>query len=225
MNRVEFMAELSRLLEGIPEEDRLDALNYYNDYFDDAGSENEQKVIEELESPEKVAMKIRAERGDVEVVDSKKGDEEETRAEDTESGYQYYQESKEDKPWTSKILKYLLIAAIIVIGCPIIIPLAVALLAVVAAIVIAAFAIFAAIAIGFLAAVILGVVLFCTGIGSIFGTGVSIGLALIGLGLMAAAVGMVGTVAGVRLCIIVFPGIIRGIVYICRKPFHRRAEG
>ena len=30
MNRIEFMAELSRLLEGIPEEDRLDALNYYN---------------------------------------------------------------------------------------------------------------------------------------------------------------------------------------------------
>ena len=70
MNRIEFMAELSRLLEGIPEEDRLDALNYYNDYFDDAGSENEQNVIEELESPEKVAMKIKAERGDIEVVKS-----------------------------------------------------------------------------------------------------------------------------------------------------------
>lgn len=59
MNRVEFMETLSRLLQDIPEEDRIDALKYYNDYFDDAGSENEQNVIEELESPEKVAMKIK----------------------------------------------------------------------------------------------------------------------------------------------------------------------
>ena len=62
MNRVEFMETLSRLLQDIPEEDRIDALKYYNDYFDDAGSENEQNVIEELESPEKVAMKIKADR-------------------------------------------------------------------------------------------------------------------------------------------------------------------
>ena len=60
MNRVEFMETLSRLLQDIPEEDRIDALKYYNDYFDDAGSENEQNVIEELESPEKVAMKIKS---------------------------------------------------------------------------------------------------------------------------------------------------------------------
>ena len=64
MNRIEFMEELSGLLQDIPEEDRIDALKYYNDYFDDAGSENEQNVIEELESPEKVAMKIKADRED-----------------------------------------------------------------------------------------------------------------------------------------------------------------
>ena len=57
------METLSRLLQDIPEEDRIDALKYYNDYFDDAGSENEQNVIEELESPEKVAMKIKADQG------------------------------------------------------------------------------------------------------------------------------------------------------------------
>ena len=33
MNRIEFMEELSGLLQDIPEEDRMDALNYYNDYF------------------------------------------------------------------------------------------------------------------------------------------------------------------------------------------------
>ena len=35
-------------------------MQYYNDYFDDAGSENEEKVIEELGSPAKLAETIRA---------------------------------------------------------------------------------------------------------------------------------------------------------------------
>ena len=50
MNRIEFMEELSGLLQDIPEEDRMDALNYYNDYFDDAGAENEKNVIDELKA-------------------------------------------------------------------------------------------------------------------------------------------------------------------------------
>ena len=36
MNRVEFMKQLERLLWDIPENDRLDAIAYYNDYFDEA---------------------------------------------------------------------------------------------------------------------------------------------------------------------------------------------
>ena len=39
MNRVEFMKQLERLLGDIPENDRLDAIAYYNDYFDEAGAE------------------------------------------------------------------------------------------------------------------------------------------------------------------------------------------
>ena len=49
-----------------------------------------------------------------------------------------------------------------------------------------------------------------------------VGLAVLGAGLMAVAIGVIGTVVGVRLCIIVFPGIVRGIVYILRKLFHRK---
>ena len=49
MNRIEFMTELASLLQDIPVEERKDAMQYYNDYFDDAGEEQEQQVIEELE--------------------------------------------------------------------------------------------------------------------------------------------------------------------------------
>ena len=60
MNRKEFLAQLSRLLWDIPEADRKDALEYYENYFEDAGEENESSVIQELGSPGKVAAIIKA---------------------------------------------------------------------------------------------------------------------------------------------------------------------
>ena len=60
MSRTEYMRELDALLQGISKEEREEAMQYYNDYFDDAGSENEEKVIEELGSPTKLAETIRA---------------------------------------------------------------------------------------------------------------------------------------------------------------------
>lgn len=77
MNRVEFMAQLERLLFDLPENERQDALCYYNDYFDDAGEENEGDIIQELGSPGKVAAIIRSSyRGGAE-----------NRGEYTENGY------------------------------------------------------------------------------------------------------------------------------------------
>lgn len=60
MSRKEFLAQLSRLLWDIPESDRKDALEYYENYFEDAGEENEASVIQELGSPGKVAAIIKA---------------------------------------------------------------------------------------------------------------------------------------------------------------------
>lgn len=59
MNRKQFMDELNRLLMDIPDNERREAIQYYNDYFDDAGEENEAKVIKELGSPQQVAQNIR----------------------------------------------------------------------------------------------------------------------------------------------------------------------
>ena len=60
MNRIEFIAELERLLQDISAEERNEAVQYYRDYFEDAGMENEQHIIEELGSPKKVADTIKA---------------------------------------------------------------------------------------------------------------------------------------------------------------------
>ena len=45
MNRQEFMKRLEELLQDISENEREEALQYYNDYFDDAGAENEAQII------------------------------------------------------------------------------------------------------------------------------------------------------------------------------------
>lgn len=60
MNRYEFMRQLETLLSEITPNERNEALQFYNDYFDDAGVENEQDVIRALGSPTKVAATIKA---------------------------------------------------------------------------------------------------------------------------------------------------------------------
>lgn len=60
MNRKEFMDRLAYLLQDIEDIEREEAIQYYNDYFDEAGKENENQIIEDLGSPEKVAAIIKA---------------------------------------------------------------------------------------------------------------------------------------------------------------------
>lgn len=59
MNRAEFMRQLESLLQNIPQAEREEALQYYNDYFDDAGPENEKAVLEALGNPFRVAENIK----------------------------------------------------------------------------------------------------------------------------------------------------------------------
>lgn len=60
MNRKEFIDKLDYLLQDIEDIEREEALQYYEDYFDEAGSENESQVINDLGSPERVAAIIKA---------------------------------------------------------------------------------------------------------------------------------------------------------------------
>ena len=60
MNRADFMKNLAELLADVPPTEREEAIQYYNDYFDDAGVENEQSVIASLGTPQQLAETIRA---------------------------------------------------------------------------------------------------------------------------------------------------------------------
>ena len=58
MNRKEYMQLVEIALKDIPQSEKEEAIQYYNDYFDDAGEENEQEVISSLGSPAKLAESI-----------------------------------------------------------------------------------------------------------------------------------------------------------------------
>lgn len=60
MNRADFMKNLAELLADMSPAEREEAIQYYNDYFDDAGAENEQSVIASLGTPEQLAGTIKA---------------------------------------------------------------------------------------------------------------------------------------------------------------------
>lgn len=60
MRKDEFFRHLEYLLQDVPEADREEAMNYYRDYLEEAGPENEAEVLREFGSPERIASIIRS---------------------------------------------------------------------------------------------------------------------------------------------------------------------
>ena len=58
MNRADFLYELREKLRRLPQDEIDAAINYYDEYFNDAGPQREQNVIDELISPSAVASKM-----------------------------------------------------------------------------------------------------------------------------------------------------------------------
>lgn len=58
MNKQEYMKQLKEKLKRLPKEDFARAVEYYEEYFAEAGEENEAKAIEDLGSPKEAADQI-----------------------------------------------------------------------------------------------------------------------------------------------------------------------
>ena len=58
MTKDEFLIRLRTLIAAMPKEERDDVMQYYSDYFEDAGPGKEQEVIRQLEGPEAVASQV-----------------------------------------------------------------------------------------------------------------------------------------------------------------------
>ena len=58
MKKYEYLSELEKRLSALPADARRDALNYYEEYFDAAGTDNEDATAAELGDPAEAARKI-----------------------------------------------------------------------------------------------------------------------------------------------------------------------
>ncbi len=213
MSRKEFMERLEELLKDIPDNEREEALQYYNDYFDDAGMENEAEVIRDLGSPEQVAQKLKAGLGELASVGTPEpgqGERKEVEKEKTK---------KEAGFW--KILSIVLLC---ILAAPVVLPLAGVLLLAAVTVVLALFGAIAGIVLSGFAILLAGIAVLGVGIVQTFATP-AIGIAAAGVGCVVAAVGVLLSFATVWCCIRVIPWLIRGIAAVISYPFRKRKAG
>lgn len=227
MNRIDFIVELERLLGDIPADERREALEYYENYFAEAGAENEATVLRELESPKKVADKIKAglQGGEEESSEYRETGYADTRFEEKEEVVRRAQQTDQGnaaqtnkKPWTSNLLKIVLIIAIIIVGFPVISSVAGVLLGVICAVL----AVIFGLVVAAVAVAIAGICVFFYGF-AYFATYVPAAFLTIGIGMILTGVGVAGTVLMIGLCVKLFPAVFRGIVNLCSRLLHRKA--
>jgi len=233
MDRNEFMKQLESLLQSISSSEREEALQYYNEYFNDAGQENEQDVIEALGSPVKVAENIKRDfygSGYDEATYQKTSSERNAVVEyqtDTQEekysseSYDTYsiQKRKEQKGMSTGMI------VLIVILCILASPLILSLLSGVLGILIGIIATWFSLIIGF-GAVALSlfavlVVLFVVGIMCMF-TDPLVGVVLLGIGMLVGGFGILFLMLTVAMAGIATPAICRGIAALFRKIFRKK---
>lgn len=241
MNRMEFMAELERLLADMPEEERQAAVQYYADYFADAGEANEADVIRELGSPAKVAESIKADYYGTEFnesdyehkdymekygqrsSDGSAGSQAGSRAGSGQNGSGNGSGSatggtKTSRPWTSNTLKLILVIAIAIVLWPVTLGIALTVFGIVVAVV----CFFAVLVIAAVSIMIAGGVTVVVGLVAAIAVPPA-ALVTAGIGILLFVLGLVATVGAVKLCIIVYPAMLRGFVNLCRRPFYGKA--
>lgn len=224
MNRREFIERLQALLADLTEEERQEAIQYYEDYFEDAGMENEEKVIQEIGSPEKVALMIR------EGLRGEDGGEEyrETGYAQTRYEEKYVPQAREvytertekhtEKPWTNRTLKIVLILAILCVIFPKIIHLIGSIAGAVIAVITGVFAFFIGLVCLAFGLGIAGICIIVAGILTII-PAPSAGLLVIGIGLILLAVSFVAAAVTIKICRSVLPLMFHIIVNCVRSVY------
>ena len=229
MNRLEFMRELEERLSDIPENERKEALQYYEDYLSDAGEENEQEAMKELGTPEEIAGHIKSGlAGNDEGAFTENGyesGESEKNSPAMQTGNGEQSRTTEDPQKASgNGGKILLSILLLVFLSPVILPFAAAVLGLLFGAVCAVGGTW----IGLLAA---GVALFFAGIACLAVGFVKLftvplaGAVLLGVGLLLLGIGLFLTAVMLWMAWKLIPPILRGFVSLCQRPFRNRKKG
>ncbi len=209
MNRVDFMKQLESLLQNISPEERAEALQYYEDYFNDAGKENEASVIEALGNPAKVAENIKRD-----LYGAGYGGTSYQKPKDREL-MEYHgtsvDSSKKESMSTGTIV---LIVLLCILASPVIGSLLGGLLSIVAA----WFALIVGFGAAAVALLVVMLVLFIVGIMCIWEAPL-VSVAVIGGGMVCGGIGILFLMLTVAMAGIATPAIFRGCVSLCKKIF------
>lgn len=220
MSRRAFMARLDELLADITEAEKDEALSYYEEYFEDAGPENEEEVIQSLGSPEKVAATIKA--GLLENA--------EEEGEFSETGYTNSYYDVKDEVATINNKKglggigtggWIIILILCLFALPILGPLLLGILGTIFGVLIAIAAVIFAVLVTGVALVAAAVAMVVAGFATLFATPV-VGVALIGAALIVAGIGILMAILGFWVVTKVVPPLFRGVIELIRKPFVRK---
>ncbi len=202
MNRNEYMAALRRALSVLPEEERASALRYYEEYFDDAGPENEQRVIADLGAPETVAEQILADYRELTAVPQQGAGAAAGRPKRRWRGV---------PPWLLVVLVLLAIP----VGVPLIGGLAIGAVGTVAGLLIAAVAVVLAFVVVLPLTLLVAGVALCGFSFALWGAPAS-AVTTLGCGLALFALGVLVTLLIIKLCTLFVPPLVRGFVAIIR---------
>ena len=71
MTRTEYIAKLTKYLRKLPQKDYEEALEYFMEYFEEAGPENEAQVIAELSTPKEAAHEVITRLLDEKIIEDK----------------------------------------------------------------------------------------------------------------------------------------------------------
>jgi len=229
MSRKEFMERLEKLLWNISDSEREEALQYYNDYFDDAGVENESSVIEDLGSPEQVAAKIKAGLSDSASEFSEQGyqDTRFRNSQEVISRNQARQEqnaqnetNRQPEKSGTNVWKIVAIVLLCILCAPVIVPVCGAVLAVLFSIVVGVAAGCFGIVVAGFAVLLAGIAVIGVGIAQMIATP-AVGLALAGVGCLIFALGVLLSLLTIWCCVKILPWLIRGIVSLIKFPFRK----
>lgn len=201
MDKQTFLRRLEEGLRQLPPEEREDILAYHREYFQDAGPEQEAKVIQELGDPDLLARRLLSEYG------------EQPPASPPPPSQPQPEAPKKKRP------SGVLVAILAVLAAPIALPLAAALGAVAIALAVAALSVALALMAVIVGVLVTGIALVALGFSALL-LYPPAALVVLGAGLVCCGLGLFGVTPVVRL----IQAMFRGVANLFRKAVSRRKK-
>lgn len=201
MDKQTFLRRLEEGLRQLPPEEREDILAYHREYFQDAGPEQEAKVIQELGDPDLLTRRLLSEYG------------EQPPASPPPPSQPQPEAPKKKRP------SGVLVAILAVLAAPIALPLAAALGAVAIALAVAALSVALALMAVIVGVLVTGIALVALGFSTLL-LYPPAALVVLGAGLVCCGLGLFGVMPVVLL----IQAMFRGVANLFRKAFSRRKK-